>query len=219
MLDLGVKPKQGTYRFPVADAARRMGEGLEEVGAQLQALSANGEAAYRLSDRAIGYEIVRQPPADLRPLAAALADHLAAVEKSAVAKLDTVYAALEAAANCEDDASQGASLRRTLEAYLGGASTAAEALDLSQVITREPPRDLRRDVRELLTHRSGGKAGGAGCMSARAVARVLHGLGSPAFPAAEWRRNTLWERHANVDFDVIVETASEELMAMRGVKR
>ena len=219
LLDLGVKPKQGTYRFPVADAARRMGEGLEEVGAQLQALSANGEAAYRLSDRAIGYEIVRQPPADLRPLAAALADHLAAVEKSAVAKLDTVYAALEAAANCEDDASQGASLRRTLEAYLGGASTAAEALDLSQVITREPPRDLRRDVRELLTHRSGGKAGGAGCMSARAVARVLHGLGSPAFPAAEWRRNTLWERHANVDFDVIVETASEELMAMRGVKR
>ena len=219
LLHLGVKPKQGTYRFPVADAARRMGEGLEEVGAQLQALSANGEAAYRLSDRAIGYEIVRQPPADLRPLAAALADHLAAVEKSAVAKLDTVYAALEAAADCEDDASQGASLRRTLEAYLGGASTAAEALDLSRVITREPPRDLRRDVRELLTHRSGGKAGGAGCMSARAVARVLHGLGSPAFPAAEWRRNPLWERHANVDFDVIAETASEELMAMRGVKR
>ena len=90
------------------------------------------------------------------------------MEKSAVAKLDTVYAALEAAADCEDDASQGASLRRTLEAYLGGASTAAEALDLSRVITREPPRDLRRDVRELLTHRSGGKAGGAGCMSARA---------------------------------------------------
>ena len=52
------------------------------MGLQLQALSSNGEAGYRLEDRAIGYEIVRAPPADLRPLAHALAHHLAAVEAS-----------------------------------------------------------------------------------------------------------------------------------------
>ena len=65
------------HRFSVAAAARQMQSGLEDVGAQLQALSANGEAAYRLTDRAIGYEIVRRPPANLHPLAAALSDHLA----------------------------------------------------------------------------------------------------------------------------------------------
>ena len=225
VLALGAKPKAGTYRFSVAAAARSMRSGLEEVGAQLQALSANGDAAYRLSDRAVGYEILRAPPADLRPLASALAAHLAAVERSAVHKLDTVYAALERAANAEDDHAQSASLRGTLEAYLRGTGPGSagtpSGVDLSGVIAADAPRGLAADVRELLTHRSGGKAGGAGCMSARAVARVLHGLGSPAYPAAEWRRKekagNLWEKHSRVDFGAIVRVASEELLAMRGV--
>ena len=231
-LAISGKPKQGTYTFSVARAAREMRSGLDEVGDQLKALSANGEAAYRLLDRAVGYELLRPPPKDPRPLAVALANHLDAVERSAVRKLDTVYAALETAANAEDDEAQGAVLRAALERYLGAGGGGGDdgrsrdekadeddALDLGGAIASEAPRDLVRDVRELLTHRTGGKAGGAGCMSARAVARVLHGLGSPAFPAQEWRRNALWERHAEVDFAVVKRVAEEELLAMRGIKR
>ena len=132
-----------------------------------------------------------------------------------------MYAALERAANAEDDDAQSASLRQTLEAYLRTARGGTSSVDLSGVIAAEAPRGVAADVRELLTHRSGGKAGGAGCMSARAVARVLHGLGSPAYPAAEWRRKDkaghLWEKHSRVDFGAIVRVASEELLAMRGV--
>ena len=230
-----------------------------------------------------------------------------AVEASTVSKLDTVYGALEAAANAEDDAGQGRSLRATLQRYLGcqvttaaagsggggGGSSGGEGDDsgggggdsggggggdscdggdggggdgggngsdgdngqggdgggvgggggsgdgdgdthtggdddagedvvecaISSVISRSEPRTLRADIRELLTHRSGGKAGGGGAMSARAVARVLHGLGSPQYPAGEWRRNAAWERFGNVDFPLIVRVASEELLAMRGVKQ
>ena len=229
VLDIAPKPRSGTYRFSVAAAARHMKAGLEEVQNQLQLLSQNGEAAYRLSDRAVGYEILKAPPVDLHPLAVALTDHLTNVEKSAVTKLDTVYAALERAANAESDEAQSASLRVTLEAYLGGdgrkegTSPVTDDLDLSAVITCDVPRGLVQDVKELLTHRSGGKAGGAGCMSARAVARVLHGLTSPAYPAQEWRRKEkaghLWEKHAKVSFEVIMKVASEELLAMRGVVR
>ena len=121
VLALGAKPKAGTYRFSVAAAARSMRSGLEEVGAQLQALSANGDAAYRLSDRAVGYEILRAPPADLRPLASALAAHLAAVERSAVHKLDMGRWRREARAtpaNAEVGMAQARPLRGTLEAYL-----------------------------------------------------------------------------------------------------
>ena len=221
VLQIGGKPKAGAYRFSVAEAARRMNDGLEEVSAQLQALSANGEAAYELTDRAVGYEILHPPP-DLRQLAAALADHLARVEASTVEKLDTVYGALVAAADCEDDESQGASLRTSLEAYLGG-DGAFHVPDLADVVSKEEPRRLRDDVRELLTTRSGGKTGGAGAMSARAVARVLHGLGSPAYPAQEWRRNDIgkrmWEKYVGTDFNLLVKVASEELLAMRGVVR
>ena len=77
-------------------------------------------------------------------------------------------------------------------------------------------------MRELLTLRSGGLGAGPGaCPRARWRARVLHGLGSPAYPAAEWRRKekagNLWEKHSRVDFGAIVRVASEELLAMRGV--
>ena len=219
VLQIGGKPKSGAYRFSVAEAARQMDDGLEEVSAQLQALSANGEAAYELTDRAVGYEILHPPP-DLRQLAAALADHLIKVEASSVEKLDTVYGALIAAADCEDDESQGATLRTSLEAYLGGDGT-FHVPDLTDVVSKEEPKRLRDDVRELLTTRSGGKAGGAGAMSARAVARVLHGLGSPAYPAQEWRRNDIgkrmWEKYVGTDFNLLVKVASEELFAMRGI--
>jgi ATP-dependent DNA helicase Q4 len=104
------------YRFSIAAAARAMGADLEEVQNQLQALSANGEGAYRLTDRAVGYEILKTPPRDVRPLAKALAAHLTNVEQCAVSKLDTVYAALELAANCETDETQSAILRVTLQA-------------------------------------------------------------------------------------------------------
>ena len=232
VLAIGGKPRQGKYRFSVAAAARHMRDGLEQVQAQLQALSANGQAAYRLEDRAVGYEIRRAPPTDLRPLSAALVDHLTAVEASAVAKLDTVYGALERAADAEDDASQGASLRVALEAYLGAgcgagcgadadgaAAAAAVAAEPPQAINTEEPTSLRADARELLSERHGAKAGGAGIMSARAVARVLHGLGSPAFPAQEWRRHRLWERHGSTDFALVMRVASEELLVVRGIKR
>ena len=142
------------------------------------------------------------------------------MEASSVEKLDTVYGALIAAADCEDDESQGATLRTSLEAYLGGDGT-FHVPDLTDVVSKEEPKRLRDDVRELLTTRSGGKAGGAGAMSARAVARVLHGLGSPAYPAQEWRRNDIgkrmWEKYVGTDFNLLVKVASEELFAMRGI--
>jgi ATP-dependent DNA helicase Q4 len=251
VLEISAKPRAGVYRFSIAAAARAMGADLEEVQNQLQALSANGEGAYRLTDRAVGYEILKTPPRDVRPLAKALAAHLTNVEQCAVSKLDTVYAALELAANCETDETQSAILRVTLQAYLGappgggiddgmgygtaddtrgegpvdttgtGGTPSETVSRVSAVIANEPPRGLVQDVRELLTHRSGGKAGGAGCMSARAVARILYGLNSPAYPAQEWRRKEkaghLWEKHAKVRFSTIMQIASEELLAMRGV--
>ena len=140
-------------------------------------------------------------------------------------KLDTVYAALERAANAEDDHAQSASLRGTLEAYLrgerAGSAGTPSGVDLAGVIAADAPRGLAADVRELLTHRSGGKAGGAGCMSARAVRARSARAGLARTPRREWRRKekagNLWEKHSRVDFGAIVRVASEELLAMRGV--
>ncbi|CAL6375784.1 unnamed protein product [Bathycoccus prasinos] len=81
-------------------------------------------------------------------------------------------------------------------------------------------RMLVADIREILTHRRDGKVGGAGMLRARAVARILHGIGSPKYPAAEWRRGSsahLWERHRDVDFYTVVEMCNAEILRVRGV--
>ena len=76
---------------------------------------------------------------------------------------------------------------------------------------------LGPDVKTLLAHRSGGKGGGYGMMSARAVARILHGLNSPAFPSKEWARHHTWKRHNDVDFSVILARAEEAIASARGI--
>lgn len=40
-------------------------------------------------------------------------------------------------------------------------------------------------------------------LSARALARVLHGLSSPAFPADRWTKSGVWGRYAAVDFSAV----------------
>lgn len=50
-------------------------------------------------------------------------------------------------------------------------------------------------------------------LTARATARILHGVGSPSFPAAVWARNPFWSRHAAVPFEDVRRVAHEELVA------
>lgn len=46
----------------------------------------------------------------------------------------------------------------------------------------------------------------------RAVARVLHGLASPAFPASTWASSSFWGRHTAVDFGAVLK-AAQHIMA------
>lgn len=48
--------------------------------------------------------------------------------------------------------------------------------------------------------------------SARQVARICHGIGSPAFPNYEWDKNHCWGRYKNIDFDVLLQIIQEELV-------
>ncbi|XP_060074554.1 ATP-dependent DNA helicase Q4-like [Ylistrum balloti] len=53
-------------------------------------------------------------------------------------------------------------------------------------------------------------------LNGRAVARVFHGIGSPCFPANVWGRNRrYWRAYMNIDFNLVVRTATKELISMR----
>ena len=52
-------------------------------------------------------------------------------------------------------------------------------------------------------------------MCGRVVARILHGISSPCFPARGWARYPLWRRYMHVDFGVLRTIATEELLRLK----
>ncbi len=135
----------------------------------------------------MGVQVHRQP-ADVPTLAARLASHLAAAEWAQVARLDTCYRTLAAAAAASRADDQEAVLRDQVGAYFEGgaddtaalrggsadratpsqeaADAAASAVEdgdpLASLPLRAPPPALALDVRELLAFaRRGGGSGGS----------------------------------------------------------
>lgn len=49
--------------------------------------------------------------------------------------------------------------------------------------------------------------GGSGLMNARAVARILHGLPSPAYPAQHWSSNPYWGEFYRIPFEIVMARA------------
>ena len=82
-------------------------------------------------------------------------------------------------------------------------------------VTRPPLDQLRRAVRGFLrTEAPRLRAVGPDKLSGLAVARMLAGLGSPAFPSDAWRRVAEWGRLQAVDFPRLVAAADAELPAL-----
>lgn len=43
----------------------------------------------------------------------------------------------------------------------------------------------------------------------RAIARILQGVASPAYPAAQWSKCGFWQQYANLDFDCIIDEVEQ----------
>ncbi|RUS69891.1 hypothetical protein EGW08_022342, partial [Elysia chlorotica] len=53
-------------------------------------------------------------------------------------------------------------------------------------------------------------------LTGRSIARILHGIASPNFPAETWGRvRRFWRAHLHVDFPVVVREATKMVIAMR----
>lgn len=66
---------------------------------------------------------------------------------------------------------------------------------------------LRADIKVFLKSNSHAK------FTPRAMARIMHGLGSPAFPSATWSKCHFWGRYMHIDFEEIMKAAEEELVS------
>ncbi|KAK2830464.1 hypothetical protein Q5P01_018395 [Channa striata] len=83
-----------------------------------------------------------------------------------------------------------------------------EELDRFKLLDWES--QIRADIRSFLATRSDEK------FSGRAVARILHGIGSPCYPAQTYGRDRhFWRKYIQFDFNQLIRLATQEIICFK----
>ncbi|XP_057421269.1 ATP-dependent DNA helicase Q-like 5 isoform X2 [Lotus japonicus] len=197
--------KTGQYVFDIPTVANDMGVTAVELTNQLSNLKVMGEITYEMKDLAYCYRIV-EIPTDLFSLSADVTQWLSEVEICKVRKMDAMFNAAYFAVNLCDkmhgcsNANHTPCLQRKILDYFAG----VDNTDFCKKISQSSP-FLRADIKVFLQSNSQAR------FTPRAVARIMHGIASPAYPSTTWCKTHFWGRYKNVDFKVVMEAAKSEL--------
>ncbi|KAE9603064.1 putative DNA helicase [Lupinus albus] len=197
--------KQGLYVFDIPTVANDMGVTAVELTNQLYDLKLKGEVTYEMKDMAYCYRIV-EVPIDLLSLSVSITQWLSEVESCKVRKVDAMFNAVYFALNLCDkmNGCNGADhtpclQMKTLDYFAG-----LDIHDFCKKIGQSSP-FLRADIKVFLQSNSQAR------FTPRALARIMHGIASPAYPSTIWSKTHFWGRYKHIDFQVIMEAAKAEL--------
>ncbi|KAI5385224.1 ATP-dependent DNA helicase Q-like 5 isoform X2 [Lathyrus oleraceus] len=197
--------KHGQHTFDIPTVANDMGVTPFELTNQLYDLKLKGEITYEMKDMAYCYRIL-EVPTDFLSLSADITQWLSEVESCKVRKMDAMFNAAYFAVNLCDkmndcsSADHTSCLQRIILDYFAG----VDNIDFCQKIDQSSP-FLRADIKVFLQSNSHAR------FTPRAVARVMHGIASPAYPYTIWGKTHFWGRYTKIDFKVVMEAAKEEL--------
>ncbi|KAF8040858.1 hypothetical protein BT93_B2936 [Corymbia citriodora subsp. variegata] len=202
--------RQGQYVFDIPTVANSIGVTAAELTNWLQNLKLKGEITYETKDSAYCYMVVNVPE-DICSLSANVTKWLSDVESCKVHKLDAMNGAAVFALNtCEK--TNGCSgtqhtwcLQRKIMDYFDKDNNCDIPTKMTQSSTF-----FRADIKVFLQSNSQAK------FTPRAVARILHGISSPAYLSMSWARTHFWGRYMKVDFQEVMEAAKAELMKFVG---
>ncbi|CAL5395990.1 unnamed protein product [Camellia sinensis] len=190
--------KHGQYVFDIPTVANIIGVSSIDILNQLQKLKSKGEITYEMKDPAYCYTIV-DVPKDFCSLTAHLTKWLSEVESCKVQKMDAMFnAAAFAVQLCKkingcNDSQHTPCLQKKILEYFNG----YDDIDVPNKMDQS---------RVFLQSNSQAK------FTPRAVARIMHGIASPAYPSATWSKTHFWGRYTQTNFQVIMEAAKAELM-------
>uniref|UniRef100_A0A3Q3FNX2 DNA 3'-5' helicase n=1 Tax=Labrus bergylta TaxID=56723 RepID=A0A3Q3FNX2_9LABR len=134
-------------------------------------------------------------------------------ERTQLYQLSTSFKAFKSVAyhsvsSCIDDLEESRSveLKKLLSEYFEKRRERGQAL--ASLLDWE--NQIRADIRSFLSHRSDEK------FSGRAVARILHGISSPCFPAQVYGRDRrYWRKYIQFDFNQIIRLATQEIIRFK----
>ncbi|CAL0306381.1 unnamed protein product [Lupinus luteus] len=197
--------KQGRYVFDIPTVANDMRVTAVELTNQLYDLKLKGEVTYEMKDMAYCYRIV-EVPKDLLSLSADITQWLSEVESCKVRKIDAMFNAIYFALNLCDkmNGCSGADHTPCLQMKTMDYFAGLDSHDFCKKIGQSSP-FLRADIKVFLQGNSQAR------FTPRAVARIMHGIASPAYPSTTWSKTHFWGRYKHIDFQVIMEAAKAEL--------
>jgi len=172
----------------------------------------SGEISFELKDPACIYVILKKPD-DLNALSANITKWLSEVENSKISKLDAMFDLANFAVKgcqridgCSGSQHTSCIQKKIIQYFSKNYSTSDN--NCTQPHKSSP--FLQADIKVFLQSNSFAK------FTPRAVARIMHGISSPAFPSATWSKNHFWGRYVEVDFPVVMEAAKAELVKFVG---
>ena len=96
-----------------------------------------------------------------------------------------------------------------LQRYFGLEGGVTGSIDGDAIVLRKDVEaQVRRDIRSLLVEQ---RTRDSAMGSARAVARIFHGIGSPVYPMSIWNTHAMWRRHDRIDFVALMKVSINEL--------
>ncbi|KAJ7562723.1 hypothetical protein O6H91_03G081900 [Diphasiastrum complanatum] len=209
--------KQAQFVFDICSLANDLNVQYMDVQQELQSLQVDGEIAFELQDPAFCFSVL-EVPEDKCSLAHTVTSQLNQAEKSKVQKLDAMYMVASTAAmmfnelnNVRDSEAvvrQEVLLQRNIKNYFEMSEVSLACSSLPSFL-KSSSLFLRADIKVFLRSHPDEN------FSGRAIARIFHGLGSPAYPSANWSRNHFWGRYVDTDFHAIMEAATSELLGVR----
>lgn len=205
--------KDGNYVFDIPRIANDLKITMNEVFDRLQKLKFSGEISFELKDPAYCYVILKRPD-DFNALSTNITKWLSEVENSKIRKLDAMFALANfAVKGCKRTGGCSGSqhtpcIQKKIMNYFSKNGDTADNDCCTQLPKSSP--FLQADIKVFLQSNSFAK------FTPRAVARIMHGISSPAFPSATWSKNHFWGRYVAVDFPLVMDVAKAELVKLVG---
>ncbi|XP_070777641.1 ATP-dependent DNA helicase Q4 [Enoplosus armatus] len=126
--------------------------------------------------------------------------------------------AFRSVSSCVDDLDESRSLhlKSLLSEYFdkrrdrGSTLAPVDIEELDKYKLSDWENQITADIRSFLSHRSDEK------FSGRAIARILHGIGSPCYPAQIYGRDRrYWRKYIQFDFNQLIRLATQEIIRFK----
>ena len=220
-------------RFSVTEVADALNSDYELVRAELQSLSSNDQATGPYPNRSsvlvefLDHSFHLKSRGDLsNEDKDSICDYLTCKtrdrEQREVEKLYTLHSLLKLAAQGEggriSSGSTNLSLQNLIQMYFKDDLSLQKLRECGIVVSDPKQQQLserqalrvRQDLRALISTHSDQQFTG------RALARILHGIPSPCYPAEVWGKLYMfWRRHLDVEFNLLCQMATEEIVRFR----